>query len=560
MNLITKNIRSDISVITDQIASLKHIEKNENNEFNSDDVKLAQNEIKNLTDQQGKFKIQLSQAKFEFQKVELEKEKIRLTECRVSNDGKLAAISDTIIKEEEKLRLLENLLANFDELAKFRSVHNEKQGCEQSILRCKNTISTLKTEESKLSLLAKKDEFDAQVIRAQIFNLNDMTRLKNQLIDCKSRLEQLQLTSSIDRKNTEDLIRSEMKEIIKEMIHSKSYLSLMLELRKAKDCLANLEYLQNEGQAVEASEIDSLKNNIKLLEKQIELELTKVKLQEQLKEAQITLENLRPLLTVKGIEDVSKTVKEASQKVDDLTKEISKITAQSLAVVKSLDGRTVEQLPGNGMAFNIPGLGIVVEELQKWLSENILEETLDGDVQEVVITAALLQFTKVRNLGANQEGEASGIAAKVKEVAIGSCEKFCMGQVVQHIAAADPTVITGSMYVLGLLAQHFILGDGQLSTLAGKVGKFAVAETIKTAGNFVLGGALVGVVGSSFAITASAYITYLVLISLFSSGNMKTGSQIDPTADISAAGIDMLADATVTAIFDSIISSMNVKN
>lgn len=557
-NSITQQINSDIDSLTEQMASLSLIGRNEKKEFNNKDIESAKAEINKLTNLKGQFKAQLTQAKFEFQKVELEREKTLLMERRVSNDGKFAAISYAISQEGQKIHSQKSELANLKVVAKYKNVHIEQKQCEQSIAQCKNKISELKEEKGKLSSLAKKGEFDTQIVQAQIFNLNDMTRLKNKLIDCKTRLKQLRITPSNNPNKDEDVIKLEMKEIIKEMIHSKSYLSLLLELRKAKDCLANLEYLKNEKLEVNASEIDSLKNNINLIEKQIELEITKVKLQEQLKEAQDELVNLTPLLTVSGIEDVSKTVKATSLKIAKLTEEITKITFQSLAVVKSLDKRAVEQLQGNETAFNVAAVGLVIEELQKWLAENILEETLGGNLPEAVVTTALLRFAKVQNLGANPEPETSGIAAKIKGVAVGACEKFCMGQAVQHIIIANP--IMGALYASGLLAQHLILGDGQLSTLRDKVATFAVAETIKTAGNLLLGGVIVGVLGNGLAITASTYLLYMALRFLWNAEHAAKDSQIDPTADISAAGIDMVADATVSSIFDSIFPALSIAN
>lgn len=546
---IITELQSDIESIASQIASLNLIERNENKEFGNINTALLQSQIKELTNQQAAFKTQLSQAKCELQKAELVTEITLITDRTVSNDEDIACLQAEIFMHEASLTALEATLVDLKAISKWENVSTQLTACETSIAKCQEDIAKTKNKRDALSQSIEKNEFKTKILKAQILNLDEMTSLKNKLIDCKTRLKKMHVTQSANSQEAEDLLKLEMKGIIKEMIHSKSFLSLQLELRKSKDYLANLEYLLSQNHKVDSNEIKNTTRDIELIEKQIELEVTKAKLKENLQTAQLILLNLSPLLGMTDIEDISKPVNEAALKVIELTNEITKITVQSLAVVKSINDRTVEVLPGSAPETNqnVSFIGMMMGELQKWLSENILEESLGGNIQEALVSTALLKITKTntKNLTQNQETENVGMTKKVKNLAAGTCEKFLMGQAVEQIATANP--IVGAVYVAGVVTQHCLLDDGKLSSFSDKIKKFVIGESIKTAGNLLLGGLITGTLGGGLAISASTYLAYSIVSSWYT-GTSKT----DTVTDISAAGIEMVADTAVNEIFKNI--------
>lgn len=553
---IITELQHDIDSITSQIASLKLIERNDNKEFGNIDTGSIQFQIKELTNDQAVFKTQLAQAKCELQKAELANEIKLITDRTVSNDADIACYQGEIFMQEASLAELEATLVDLKAISKWENVSTQLTECEASIAKCQEAIAKVKTKRNELSQSIEKNEFKTKILKAQILNLDEMTSLKNKLIDCKTRLKKLQLTQaadSPDSQKAEELLKLEMKGIIKEMIHSKSFLSLQLELRKSRDYLANLEFLLSQNHKVDANEIKCTTRNIELIEKQIEFEITKAKLKDELQTAQLTLLNLSPLLGMTDIEDISKTVNEAALKVIELTNEITKITVQSLAVIKSINDRTVEVLPGIAMETNqnVFSIGMMMGELQKWLSENILQESLGGNIQEAIVSTALLKITKTnsKNLTKTSEAEDVGMTKKVKSLAAGTCEKFLMGQAVEQIATANP--IVGAVYAAGVVTQHCLLDDGKLSTFNDKVKKFVIGESIKIAGNLLLGGLVAGTLGSGLAISASTYLAYSIVSSWYS-GTTKGDGETDTVADISAAGIEMVADTAVNEIFKNI--------
>ena len=465
----TNKLRDDIVLNEKKIASFRRIEKNKDKKFNKREIQSAQNEIKTLTRCQKQLKTQLrtqlNHSKYyEFKKAELENKIKSLNQRIVSKDKKLADFDKAISKKQEKLSSLHN--NNFTHLqpGKWKKFDGG--------LECKSKICDLNKARDKLSSSIEKNKFNIKVTKAHISHLD----AKNKLTNCKSRLKQ-----SKNNKQAKDSLKLEMKEIIKEMILSKSYLLLLLKLREAKDSLEKLEYDQSEKHKVSGREIDRLKNKIKFLEERIE------------------------------------------------------------RLEKKMD-------------VDNAAMDMIMEELVKWFAGKVVEEALGGNLREVVVAAAFLQGAKVRNLGANSEPEASGIATKIKQVAIGASEKLCMGQAVQQIATANP--IMGTIFVSGFLAQHFVLGDGQLSTLKDKVASFVVAEVIQTLGNLALGAMFVGALGNGFVITAIIYLA----VSLWYADKAIIKSHMDSIADIFAAGNDMVADATVNAIFDHLMLAADTKS
>lgn len=555
--VLISNIEKDITSITDQISSLKFIEINHKNELSEADLGLVKSQIKDLTDQESKLKTRIIQLKCELLKVDLE-DNIKSIKDRISHKtAKLASNENEILQQKTKLADLESSLASLKWISENEPVDVKKDLEEQNqlILQCKQELAQLENNSQKIIPSIKKNVLKVKILKCEIFNVEEMARLKNNLIDCKSRLKELHLTQ-VNNKEAEDNLRLEMKGIIKEMIHSRSFLCLQLELKKLKDYLANLIFLGNEGEKVEETEIERVKLNIELIEKQVEHELMKAELLGELKDAQLTLLNLNPFIGRKDLEDVNEPVRKASLKIIELTNKITKITVQSISVAKSLNERAAKKLsenvdPVSPAPERTPSaMNIIVEELQKWLSENILEETLSGDIQESIVTIAALKITKTKlSHRSAQETENEGVTQKIKNTVIGACEKFCMGQVVEQIVGANPLV--SAAYALGIVVQHYVLDDGQLSTLKTKLKKFAIGESIKTAGNLAFGTAIAGTIGSGLAISASTYLAYSI-ISEWYAGHAKSDN--DPTNDLSSAGIEMIADATVNTIFQSIFA------
>lgn len=575
-NPLIREIREEIDGIKGQISSLRYI-VNSQKDIEGVNANEIQSEIQTLNDQKTFFKAQLRRAEVEIEKAELENESKKM-------EDRSSTIILNIETNELKMASLKRGVEDLKNQKKSLELL-KKEGCEEvseDIKKCKKEIKRQKKEikeikESNKSLLVSSSEnlVKREILKAEIFNLEETTRLKNQLSGCKLALKQLhrnlagQIVNNDDIEKKEALIKAEMKDIIKGILHSDSFLKIKTELISAKNTLATLEYLKSDGVKISKEEIKEAKRLVKGLESQINAEVKKTDLQKELKEANAELVNLKSCIGVSGIEDVSGAVKETEEKIARLNAGIEKITANSLGIVKSdskaeskVSQSNTNEVNGTSGASK-SWTALVTEELKKWLSENILTQALGADVQEVIVSTALLSLTNANLSPSNGASEVSlSMQSKLQGVATGACEKFCMTQVMQYLITNNP--IFSAAYGVSIIASHCILGDGQLSTLIGKVKSFVIGESIKLAGTTFLGGLVTGGVGTLLAIPAGMYLAYNTRLRL--SNTTSTTEENDgeetvaqvmnplPTEDLSAGVWDMIADFTVETMYKKICS------
>ncbi len=569
-NPLIIEIKKEISEIKGQISSLQLII---DEGLSTPEI---QSEIQSLNDKKILFKAQLRRAEAEIKKIELENEFKQIEERSLTN---IQNIDENTLNIASLKKGIEDLKNQKKSLKLLKKEHC-KEVSPEDIKKCKKEIEKQKKEikkirdSNKLLLTSNsKNSVRHEILKAEIFNLEETTRLKNQLSGCKLALKQLHrnlagsIVNKVDIEKEEALIKAEMKDIIKNLIHTESFLKVKTELISAKNTLATLEYLKNDNIEVPKKEIKETKKLIKKLEFQINAEVKKTNLQKELKEANTELVDLKSCVGIAGIEDISGAVKELEIKIAQLNIEVEKITTNNLGVAKPNSKPENKALDANegtaAVETSESWTTLVAKELKKWLAENIVTQALSSDIQETIVSTALLSLTNANLIPSNStSNENADVQSKLQEVATGACEKFCMTQVFQYLVTSNP--IFSAAYGVSIIASHCILGDGQLSTLINKVKSFVIGETIKLAGTTFLGGLVTGGVGTLLAIPAGMYLAYntglrwnnTTSTTEENDGEEAAGQLINPlpTETLSAAVTDMIADFTVDTIYKKICS------
>jgi len=568
-NTLIPGIKRDIDSLKGQISTLRYIMDPKNNVTG---VNLAETEaqIQKLSDQKRIFKTQLKGFKAEIEKDALGEEAKRIEERLVTNTQSIDQNNEKFSSMEGEIERLNNELASLKLLEKdgYEGVGSLILQQEENIRQKKQEIEAIKNEVKPTWLCIEQSSLQLAGIKTKIFHVETITQLKCELESCKLRLKELhrglagQVIQSKEIEQKEEVIKAEMKNIIKDMIHSESFFKVQTELRKANETLASLEVLKSEGEEISDQEISDMIGRTKELEQQINAELRKTKLQIELKGARAELINLKSCIGVEGIEDVSGIIKEVEIRVVKLDDEIAQITTSSLNIAKPISERAVIDSKGvsTNKEVNLSDTSgaLMTQELQKWLAEHMINEALGADMQEVIVAAALLNLTKSKVGVTNSQTEDKSTQSKVTTLAMGACEKFCMTRVLQYLVSQNP--VYSAAYGVAIIANHCILGDRQLSTLMSKVKGFIVAESIKVAGTTILGSIVTGTVGTFAAIPAGLYLMYNVGSQYMSRNTAEKGEENPakvnplPARDLSAAAIDMVADLTVESIWEKICS------
>lgn len=563
-NPLICEIKQDIYAIKSQISSLKYILDSKNEIIVN--IPEIEAQIQDLHKQKLLFKAQLKRVKTEIEKTLLEDESTNIsmrlltnTNCVDQNNEKMGSLESEINDLTNQLKTLKML----EEDGYKEGVASDILQFEATIIKNNCEIKKLQTADNPVWLSIDENSMQLDAIKTQIFNLEVITKLKYELTDCKLRLKELhrslagQIIHDENIQRKEEAIKSEMKNIIKDIIHSESFFKIQLELRKSKEILASLEALKEEGEAISGEEINDTKRRIIELESQMVAELKKAALQVELKNARAELIDLKSCLGVKGIEDVSIIINEREIKVAKLDDEIARITTSSLNIAKPISERMAihsEEASANGTVVAPNSSALMIQELQKWLAENMINEALGADIQEVIVSAAILNLTKTKkDLKTNSQADAKSTQNKITTLAVGACEKFCMTQVLQFLVSKNP--IFSAAYGVAIIANHCILGDAQLTTLISKVKTFMIAESIKLAGTAVLGAS-----AGTLAVPAGLYLAYNVGSQYMNTDTAEKSAEklarINPvpTQDMAAAAMDMVADLTVESIWKKICS------
>lgn len=418
----------------------------------------------------------------------------------------------------------------------------------------KNNLTNINNQIANLKLIEKnsKKEFsreDVAYASAQIKNLtHQKSELKNLLIQQKYTAETETYQNEV--KSLSDRLVIKRKHL--ENSENKIF-NLERRLSDLNNVLKNFEWIRNNERVNIANKINEqsiliseCKNEISQskyrseeLKSGIQLELKKIELLKELQENLLAILNLKAVKGQTSLENVDKAIEKAKLRITELKKELT---------TTPLNERTVSNIPATAISkptLSSPKvtstylngfINLSVDELQKWLSENFLEKGFERKFKESLIAIALLTFTKTNSNSSNvQHIEDEGFKEKIKNVAIGACEKFCMTKVMEHVISSNPLLIAA--FGFGILAQHYAFDDGNILTLGIKVKRFALGESIKACGKLLLGTAVVGGIGNALAFFASIYLVY----SLFTSTK-------DPMKNLYDAGIEMLADLGVDKI------------
>lgn len=571
---LIRDIKHEIDTIKNQISSLKYIvsSKNEIKDVNIPEIEA---QIQKLQDQKLIFKAQLKRVKTEIEKNLLEDESKSISKRLLTNTNCVDQNNEKICSLESEISDLTNQLKTLKMLKEDgyqEGITDDIAQIEAKIIKNNCEIKKLQSADNPIWLSIDENSIQLDAIKTQIFNLEVTTKLKCELTACKIRLKELhrslagQIVHNEKIQQNEEDIKSEMKNIIKDIIHSESFFKVQSELRKSKEILATLEALKGEGEEISDREINDTKSRIKELENQIAAESEKTKLQVELKEARADLVNLKSCLGVKGIEDVSGKINETEIRIAKLDDEIARITTCSLNIAKPISERTAVHSKETNTSDSVvatdssnSSAALMTQELQKWLAENMINEALGADIQEVIISAALLNLTKTKSsLPTGNQADDKSTQNKITTLAIGACEKFCMTQVLQFLVSKNP--VFSAAYGVAIIANHCILGDAQLGTLISKVKSFMISESIKLTGTAVLGTLVTGTTATLAAIPAGLYLAYNAgsqYINTRTAENSKEKlAKINPvpTRDLSAAAMDMVADLTVESIWKKICS------
>lgn len=559
--LYKENIRSisnEIKAIDEEIASLNSIYKDDSGYEGSNSPEI-QAQLSQLEQSKIKMKESLENAKIESINLKREENtlKIKLIECEISK--KIDDLEENINGLSKKIKETESSIKdNFvvQHINKCLATIKVLQGegvteCNEVFENLNKELDSFAKEQKRLSLKQKQLSNERELFKTQIANLQEKNRLKNDLLDCKIRLVKCS-SSSEDNAQVIAGIKEEMKTIIKQMIHTSSFLKLKENFYHSRNNLKSLKYLNNEG-IKNDYEISKFRNNIKLIKVQLEHENNKVKL----------LDELKALEAIEGLEDNELEDKLLKERAQLLKNDINTITIRSLNFIKSLaNNETLNLEEQEAIAKNISFQPneqelreTMIEELKKWLAENMIKEGLNADLQEAIISAALLNLTKSNISVKTSEPDTASTQDKIKSLAIGACEKFCMSQVVQSAITINPALSV--LYAAGVIGQHYLFGDAQISTLANKTKRFVIAEAIKQAGVAVIGGSLaVGATGTVFAIPAAMYLASTGIAALWQKSEAKAveGEQKSVSiTDLSSAAIELFADTAVEAIYKKII-------
>lgn len=587
-NPLIRETKEAITNIKGQIATHQYIiaSKDDNEKV---DVAYHEKEIEELNNNKLLFKAQLKRIKAEIEKAEIEQESKGIEDRSVTAQEIICLNNEKINNlEVEILNLINELKTlKFIEEEGSNGVHDEVIELEKKLSQKNKELEELKIIDSPEWLAIDKNLSQQNKLKAQIDKIEETTNLKTQLMTCKRRLKELhknlngQIIDSLSIQKEEELIKSEMKNIIKDIIHSESFSKIKTALNNTKDIAANHELLKNEGIEISEEEFNKTKSRIEELEIQLNAEMNKVKLQSKLKKAREELINLESCVGIPGLEDISNNVNELKTKITSLDSAIAEITTRSLNLVKPTTKEIVQEYEEVNTTQTTTVLGaansssssatLMAQEVQKWLAENMLNEALDADVKEVIVSAALLNLARTKGESSTaQTVEEQSTRSKIKAVAVGACEKFCMSQLLQSLAWQNP--LASAAYLVGIIGNHCILGDRQLSTLMQKVKSFMIGETIKLAGTTILGGLVTGTVGTLAAVPAGLYLTYNVGSQLKNKMSADKGKAKDkdeeietqksteravnpiPTQHLAAAALDMVADLTVASIYGKICS------
>lgn len=519
-------------------------------------------------------------------KIEIANTNDKIKRLLEEKSGLESILTSNYISIEEKPLITIQINAIENEIAGHQSTIEDYQ---KQIEQNNAEIAELKAVQDRLSSLQIEDSKQIETLKAQISNTQEGTQLKINFIAKKRELKKCNKYDIKPLKVLREIatLESEIKTIIKTMIHVEMLDKLKQELERKHDFTTISELNKQVAEEVKKTQLrqkleeakkaenkeafDKLQSEItaitlktnallnKISEKRYvtELENRIKETKEELKQVEEELAGKEEFLELsktypaeidanvltKAIQELNATIQTLKNKIAELTKELSEKLGVTTAPATPSTQETI------------------IGEFKKWLVENMATNGIEGDWQEVAVSLFLFYWTS-KNTDSATTGQDATAAEKIKNLATGAAKKFCMSQVLQALASTNPAF--SAIYGIGIIAQHCLLGDAQMATLISEVKTFAIGEVIKAAGIAALGGAM----GTGFAPVAAAtvfgygvYKAATAAVSWAWGGSNNTTTTTTTTTeaeatspstvkDMAEAGLDFLADETIKLLWE----------